>query len=91
MTPEQIKLMRHALGLPNDRMQSYRNRYFAANGSPQAIAWDDLVSRGMAERQEAGSVRSFYCVTLAGAKRAIDPAETLDGEDFPAVTPQENP
>lgn len=83
MSPEQLKLARHALGLPNNFMRSYRNRYAAGIGTTQEAAWDDLVSKGMAERGTNGIAIVGFCLTLEGAKAALEPAETLDREDFP--------
>ena len=44
LTPAQLELARHALGLPNDRRRSYRNRYLAGGGSPE---WDAMVEAGL--------------------------------------------
>lgn len=88
MTPEQIKLARHALGLPNDQKRSYRNRYFATVGTDIEERWDDLVHQGLAHRQRQDGARTtFFCLSERGARRAIDSTESLCPEDFPC--PQE--
>jgi hypothetical protein len=81
VTPTQIKLARHALGLPNDQKRSYRNRYFTPIGSRAYVEWCDMVADGMARGKEDGS-RAFFWMTLEGAIEASEPGETLDMEDF---------
>lgn len=84
MSSEQVRLARHALGLPNERRTSYRNRYYAPVGSTKEIVWKDLVTQGLALRGAVdGSNVAFY-LTEAGAKAAIMPSERLDRDDFPA-------
>lgn len=84
MTPDQIKLARHALGLPSDRNRTYRNRYFAAPGTDFEERWDDLVRKGLAERHNDGGRHIVYLLTIAGARLALDKPEVLDPEDFPS-------
>jgi hypothetical protein len=86
MTPEQIKMARSALGLPNGMKRSYRNRYCAALGSATERAWNDLVRRGHAERGIEQVQTAIFYLTESGARIAIDPTESLDPEDFPPVT-----
>lgn len=78
MTPTQRALARHALGLPNENRRSYRNRYISTGGDYYFV-WTDLVSEGLAFRRD----RDCFGLTLAGAKFALDPGETLYLEDFP--------
>ena len=87
MTPSQRSLARHALGLPTDRMRSYRNRYIAGNEHPAYPDWVKMVQAKYAGMQNArdyplGRNRLFY-LTHAGALLALDPGELLDREDFP--------
>lgn len=82
MTPAQRELARHALGLPNDRQRSYRNRYFAAEGGGAAAQWLAMCATGEAERAE-GDPRRF-CLTLTGARAALAAGENLCPEDFPS-------
>lgn len=83
MTPEQIKMARSALGLPNRSKRSYRNRYCAGLGSAAERAWNDLVRRGHAERGIEQTTTAIFHLTESGARIAIDPTERLDPEDFP--------
>lgn len=83
MTPKQMRMARHALGLPNGNMRSYRNRYVTAIGTSFESEWDDLVKRGMAERGSDHGASVGYCLTYEGARAALDPGEALDLEDFP--------
>ena len=87
MTPDQIKMARHALGLPNGIKRSYRNRYCAALGSREEKAWNDLVRRGHAERGIEQVKTAIFYLTESGARIAIDPVESLDLEDFPPMSP----
>lgn len=88
MTPEQRKLARHALGLPNDLRRSYRNRYFTSEATTPWHGWMALVKDGLAEFEKTppGMKRmDFFWLTEAGAREALEPGETLDPEDFPAA------
>lgn len=82
VTPAQIKLARHALGLPNDRKRSYRNRYFTPIGSAAYVEWCDMVADGKARGKEDGSPQAFFWLRVEGATEACEPGETLDMEDF---------
>lgn len=91
MTPIQKKLARHALGLPNERRQSYRNRYYAAEGTQEYRSWMAMCRKGLADRApHKATLRRprFFWLTLTGAWAAILPSETLDREDFPAKAPK---
>jgi len=83
MTPEQRELARHALGLPNDRRRSYRNRYHAPPGSESWWAWSALVDQGRA-LFERGNRNDFFMLTRTAAESVLGPGETLDLEDFTA-------
>lgn len=86
MTPLQKKLARHALGLPNERCHSYRNRYYAAEGTREYRTLMAMCRKGLADRatHKLGFGRPrFFWLTLAGAWAAIEHNETLDREDFP--------
>lgn len=87
MTPEQRKMARHALGLPNERNATYRNRYFAAAGTSKEDAWNDLVAQGLAERGDG--IRNIgFGLTVAGARMVLEPPEFLCHEDFPSSVPR---
>lgn len=83
MTTEQIAMARHALGLPNESGQSYRNRYFTSAGSVIEREWEELVQTGMAAREKGGGKLAHFYLTEAGARSALGQGETLDPEDFP--------
>lgn len=86
MTPAQRELARHALGLPNDRRRSYRNRYVAEDGGRAWKEWQELVGRGYAEARPLSAHsagRTLFNLTEAGARSALDARETLCREDFP--------
>lgn len=79
MNETQRKLARHALGLPNSKNRSYRNRYFTSGVGEAHNAW-----LGLAQRQLAVQVGNYFELTLVGAQRALNVGEHLDTEDFPA-------
>jgi hypothetical protein len=88
MTPEQIELARHALGLTNGRKVSFRNHYVAGEGGLEYVAWCDLVSRGLARGRKGSQMTGgdpVFWLTRAGAEKALKRGERLDEEDFPAV------
>lgn len=81
MTPQQKLLARHALGLPNERMRSYRNRYYASEGTPAQAAWRAMVAAGFAS---SNLTERQFGLTEAGARLALHDGESLCPEDFPA-------
>lgn len=86
MTPEQRDLARHALGLPNGRNRSYRNRFVTGPECEDHAPWIAMVksylARGVKNRRIYGGMDYFW-LTPAGAALALDPGETLCQEDFP--------
>lgn len=84
MTPEQIELARHALGLPNKMRMSYRNRFVAGPGHDDYENWLQMVADGNAQKRDdvpfGGD--SLFWLTEDGAKQALKPRERLDSEDF---------
>jgi hypothetical protein len=87
MTPEQRRLARHALGLPNRFQRSYRNRYLAPATGQAREAWQAMTSAGFAEQGANQGERglTWFCLTRKGAEAALDEGERLDAEDFPAL------
>lgn len=87
MTPEQISLARHALGLDGRRKVSYRNRFVTGPGAPDHEAWLAMVAEGNAERRDGKTLPyggdDMFWLTRAGAEAALRGAEKLDPEDFP--------
>jgi hypothetical protein len=86
MTPEQRELARHALGLPNKRRQTYRNRYVCREDNPE---WSAMVAAGEATMRPAATVpfggSAIFYLTEAGARLALNRGEKLDPEDFPKL------
>jgi hypothetical protein len=87
MTPEQKKLARHALGLPNSSKRSYRNRFTAHPSGTDGVHWKAMTEAGFAEHRPAGDGQTFdfFFLTRAGAERALEAKERLDPEDFPSI------
>ena len=88
MTPQQITLARHALGLPNRQNTTYRNRYSAGKGHASHPTWEQMVKAGAATAtRHAGGLggQDTFSLTLAGAKAALQAGESLCAEDFPGV------
>jgi hypothetical protein len=88
MTPQQITLARHALGLPNRQNTSYRNKYSAGKGHSSHAAWEQMVKSGAATvTRHAGGLggQDTFSMTQDGAKAALQPGESLCAEDFPGV------
>lgn len=88
MTPQQIELARHALGLKERSARSYRNHFVAGPGHTDYADWMAMVAEGVAIRID-GKRLSFggddlFKMTRAGADAALRPGESLDSEDFPA-------
>lgn len=81
MTPRQRELARHALGLPNDRRRSYRNRFLAGGLCED---WNAMTAAGLAEAGQPDDLgRTWFWLTRAGAEAALDRGEMLCPEDFP--------
>lgn len=90
MTPEQIELARHALGLPNKRRQSYRNHFVAGEGHPDYVNWCDMVGKGFARGKKGSQLTGgdpVFWLKRSGAEKALKRGERLDPEDFPAAQP----
>lgn len=90
MTPSQITLARHALGLPNKRRQSYRNHFVAGLGHDDYADWMAMVAAGLAWRRDGSKSQltggdDLFRLTRAGAEAALAPRERLDPEDFPTT------
>lgn len=85
MTPHRKALARHALGLPNAGMKSYRNRFVAADvPGGDRDHWCALAAGGLAgmgRLSHDGMSRGFW-LTRKGAELALEPGERLDPEDF---------
>ena len=83
MTYTQRQLARHALGLPNKKKMSFRNRFCTGPGSSDWPEWIDMVANGEAVKRDGpcwGGYSMFH-LTLNGALPAKDPKENLSPED----------
>lgn len=91
MTPKQIELARHALGLPNVRNRSYRNAFVAGEDHEDYWDWyamtksNDAVMRG---RTDVFGGQDCFYLTYQGAVTALKGTERLDVEDFPLAIPR---
>jgi hypothetical protein len=89
MTPRQIELARHALGLPTVSRWSYRNYFTAGPEHSDFGDWQAMVAAGDARthgpRKMLGGDFAFY-LTRAGAEKALSAGERLDPEDFPEAS-----
>ena len=85
MNAFQRQLARHALGLPNFRRVSFRNRYAVTYAPTQDFeAWEAMAGAGMAQSSRPGqSGLMIFWLTREGAEAALEPGETLCPEDFP--------
>lgn len=84
LTPRERELARHALGLPNEKRRSYRNRYYVGADTPTGRQWCELVARDLAILVRAPKVLcDHFHLTRAGAEAVLEAGETLDEEDFP--------
>ena len=84
MSPKQREMARHALGLPNKKRTSYRNRYVVDGGSDHD-EWCALVKAGLARMRKGNEITGgmdCFWLTEAGARLALNSREKLDAEDF---------
>jgi hypothetical protein len=96
MTEQQKELARHALGLPNKRRQSYRNRFVAGVGHEDHTTWLEMENAGCADHRDGRTLPfggdDMFWLTLDGARLALGKRETLCPEDFPlAQSPDKEP
>lgn len=85
MTPEQRRLARHALGLPNKGRRSYRNRFICSATTPNGFEWLGMVAKGWAKIDPDPRALDFFWLTPAGTLMVLDKGERLDPEDFPEM------
>jgi hypothetical protein len=86
LTLDELALTRHALGLPNKRKRSYRNRYVVGPGCDDHVLWMDMVEAGFARRYDGRPLTGgddLFVLTRAGAALSLRAGESLCGEDFP--------
>lgn len=91
MSPKQKELARHALGLPNGKRRSYRNRFVTGPGPgcTDHAEWMAMVEAGEAGRRDGKTLcfdgADLFWLTPSGAQAALEPREKLCPEDFPAA------
>jgi hypothetical protein len=86
LVPEDVRLVRHALGLENSK-RSYRRYYAAASGSDSHKRWCDLEARGLAVRHDLlHSADPTFIVSPGLAMAVLRPGESLSATDFPTLT-----
>jgi len=61
LSEQQIKEMGHAIGHDYFK-EPYRNRYVVEHSD----SWEDLISKGMAEKSKAFGTQNYYWVTYLG-------------------------
>jgi len=83
MTDKQRKLARHALGLPNKKNTSYRNRFCTGPGSEDYQEWQEMVAHGEAIRRDGPlwGGDSMFFLTLKAALAVREPKEHISRED----------
>lgn len=83
VTPEQKRLARHALGLPNDKMVSYANGLQIERNTAAHRNLVSLIDQSLALVDTIGRRYISFHLTRAGAELALKPGERLCEEDFP--------
>ena len=83
MTEKQTKLARHALGFPNKKNTSYRNRFCTGPGCEDFAEWEAMVAQGDAVRRDGPlwGGDSMFFLTLKGALAVREPKEHISRED----------
>jgi hypothetical protein len=92
MTDKQIQLARHALGLPNKKNTSYRNRYCIGVGCDGYEEWEAMVAQGDAIKRTGplwGGDDMFH-LTLKGALAVREPKEHISRDDAEEMREFEN-
>lgn len=84
MNERQRDMARHALGFPNPKNVSYRNRFCIGPGSDGYEDWIDLVHQGLAVRVVAPAIwgeNEMFYLKLKGALMVRETSEHLSAED----------
>ncbi len=82
MTPEQIAVARHALGLTGRNRESFRNSFVTGAGCENHALWLAMVDAGDAIKRDGenlpfGGDDLFY-LTLQGAMKVLRPDERFE-------------
>lgn len=90
MTPRQIELARHALGLRPGCLVSRRNNFVAAPDTADFDDWIAMMHAGHAERRGVMLTYGWWVfkLTRAGAERALMQGDVLDPGDWPETSTQ---
>ena len=86
MTPKQIELARHALGLSGDTKVSYRRHFVTGPDTVDYPHWIEMVASGDARRRDGTALTGgddLFLLTRKGAEAALKPGERLSERDFP--------
>lgn len=86
MTPHQIELARHALGLSRNKV-SYRNHFVTGEYAQDYKHWMDMVVAGDAKTRKSDLSPKDTCfwLTPEGARKTLRRGEKLCAEDFPVA------
>lgn len=86
MTPDQIKLARHALGLDRAHPTAYRNYFVTGEGCADYEAWKQMVANGDATRRDGAKLPfggdDLFNLTKQGADKALQPGEQIGPDCF---------
>jgi hypothetical protein len=92
MTPRQIELARHAIGL-SGQATSYRNSFVAGPGHADYAEWQAMVENGHAVCRGGESLpfsgSDLFAMTAAGAQAVLRRGEKLDPKVFPDIVQDE--
>lgn len=84
MTPRQIELARHALGLRDTNSVAYRNYFSAEPGHVDYPDWESMVADGFAVKRQYKLIPgSVFHMTLNGARLALRDGEGLRNANYP--------
>lgn len=86
MTPRQIELARHALGLSGATTVSYRNHFCASKGHVDFEDWMVMVEAGYATRRDpvpGYGGDDIFQLTRVAAETVLLPGEVLEQPRFP--------
>ncbi len=87
LTPRQIELARHALGLDH-KLDAYRNSFVANPKGADHKVWTEMVAAGDAyvdtTRRDQFSGCDVFWMSKSGAEKALRPGETLGDQRYPS-------
>lgn len=81
MTPQQHRMGRAALGLPNNKRTSYRNRHYTRGEGARHNEWAALADNGLAKRTQHDG-QTIFALTAEGAALVLADGETVRAEDL---------